>query len=84
VARHARLAAECGVAVEGIVRDSFPRRVAEVVVDEALAQHCDLIVMGTHGRRGLDRFALGSDAERVARTAPVPLLLIRQPEGPMR
>lgn len=39
---------------------------------------CDLIVMGTHGRRGFSRMALGSDANRVVRTSPVPVLLVRQ------
>ena len=37
----------------------------------------DLIVMGTHGRRGVARFVLGSVAETVARTAPCPVLLVR-------
>ncbi|MET0658965.1 MAG: universal stress protein, partial [Steroidobacteraceae bacterium] len=39
----------------------------------------DLIVMGTHGRRGLGRWALGSDAESVLRSASVPVLLVRAP-----
>jgi nucleotide-binding universal stress UspA family protein len=39
--------------------------------------------MGTHGRRGLNRLALGSDAELVLRLSAVPLLLVRDgPEGP--
>lgn len=37
----------------------------------------DLIVMGTHGRRGVSRLVLGSIAESVARTAPCPVLLVR-------
>jgi nucleotide-binding universal stress UspA family protein len=37
----------------------------------------DLIVMGTHGRRGLARLALGSDAEQVIRAATVPVMLVR-------
>jgi nucleotide-binding universal stress UspA family protein len=45
----------------------------------AMAKHlgADLIVMGTHGRRGLSRLVLGSVAESVARTAPCPVLLVR-------
>jgi nucleotide-binding universal stress UspA family protein len=42
----------------------------------------DLIVMGTHGRRGVRRFLLGSVAEVVARTAPCPVLLVRAKEAP--
>jgi nucleotide-binding universal stress UspA family protein len=38
---------------------------------------CDLIVMGTHGRRGLARLLLGSVAEKVLRAAPCPVLLVR-------
>jgi nucleotide-binding universal stress UspA family protein len=53
-------------------------------VGAAIAEHArqcgaDLIVMGTHGRRGLRRLVLGSDAEFVVRTTPVPVLLIRSP-----
>lgn len=41
----------------------------------------DLIVLGTHGRRGLTRLVMGSDAERVLRRSPVPVLMVRdQPE----
>jgi nucleotide-binding universal stress UspA family protein len=40
---------------------------------------CDLIVMGTHGRRGLRRALLGSVAEQVLRRAPCPVLTVRMP-----
>lgn len=40
------------------------------------AEHADLVVAGTHGRRGLARFALGSVAERIVRTSPVPVLTV--------
>jgi nucleotide-binding universal stress UspA family protein len=37
-------------------------------------------VIGTHGRSGVGRWLLGSDAEQIARLAPVPVLLVRAPE----
>jgi nucleotide-binding universal stress UspA family protein len=50
--------------------------VAEVVLDYAIAQNVDLIVMGTHGRKGLTHMFLGSVAERLVRTAPCPVLTV--------
>jgi nucleotide-binding universal stress UspA family protein len=51
----------------------------DVIVDTAVEIGADLIVMGTHGRRGVRRALLGSIAEGVLRTAPCPVLTIRQP-----
>jgi nucleotide-binding universal stress UspA family protein len=51
--------------------------VGAAVVEEAQRWGVDLIVVGTHGRRGLDRLLLGSVAEGVARTAPVSVPLVR-------
>jgi universal stress protein A len=47
------------------------------IVDEARATAASLIVMGTHGRRGLSHALLGSVAERVLRMAPCPVLVVR-------
>jgi nucleotide-binding universal stress UspA family protein len=55
------------------------RRASDVILEAAKKWRADLIVMGTHGRRGLNRLLLGSDAERVLRGTPVPLLLVRDP-----
>ena len=55
-------------------------RVADVIVREAKKCKADLIVMGTHGRRGFNRMVLGSDAEGVLRNSPVPALMLRSPE----
>jgi nucleotide-binding universal stress UspA family protein len=46
--------------------------------------HCDLIVLGTHGRTGLARLLLGSVAEAVVRRAPCPVLTIRPPQLALR
>lgn len=75
----ARHAAElAGVHRESLLREVTNERVAQVIVDQAKQHNCDLIVMGTHGRRGFNRIAMGSEAEQVARTSTVPVLLVRQ------
>lgn len=51
-------------------------RAHEVIVSRALAQPADLLVMGTHGRSGVNRLLLGSVAEKVLRTAPCPVLTV--------
>ena len=53
-------------------------RPADELVRAAKAWSADVIVMGTHGRRGLKRLALGSDAELVLRLSPVPVLMVRE------
>ena len=49
------------------------------IVDFAEREHVDLIVMGSHGRTGLARLLMGSVAEGVARRAPCPVLIVKQP-----
>jgi nucleotide-binding universal stress UspA family protein len=71
---HARIS---GVNVESVLRESAERRVSDVILDEVKTWAADLIVMGTHGRRGLSYLALGSDALSVVRDSPVPVLLVR-------
>jgi nucleotide-binding universal stress UspA family protein len=53
---------------------------AQAIVEYAARERIDLIVVGTHGRRGLAHMVLGSVAERVVRTAPCPVLTVRHPE----
>ena len=60
--------------VDTVLRTGDPRT---EIVDTAIDVKADLIVMGTHGRRGLKRALLGSVAENVVRTAPCPVLLVR-------
>lgn len=50
---------------------------ADQIIEQAKTWGADLIVMGTHGRRGLRRLAFGSDAEMVLRASPVPVLFVR-------
>jgi len=60
--------------VEGHLEDGHP---GEVIAEMAKKLDADLIVMGTHGRRGLERALMGSVAREVANTTPIPLLLVR-------
>ena len=66
-----------GVPVETVLFDSFAGRVCDLVVAEATNCHADLIVLGTHGRRGVARIFMGSDAEQIVRLAHTPVLLVR-------
>ena len=52
---------------------------SEEIVRVARDEHCDLIVLGSHGRRGLQRFLLGSVAARVVQTAPCAVLTVKAP-----
>lgn len=63
--------------VEVIVRDGSPDAEIESYISEV---PCDLVVMGTHGRRGLRRYILGSTTERVLRFATVPVVTTRSRE----
>jgi nucleotide-binding universal stress UspA family protein len=71
-----RSAKAAGVDVETALFEPVSKRVADEVLREAKKWRADLIVMGTHGRRGLRRMVLGSDAEQVVRLAGVPVLLV--------
>jgi len=77
LAQAVKLAARAGVKAQKVQKESDARRVSEMILDEARRYRADLIVMGTHGRRGLNRLVLGSDAERVIHETPVPVLLCR-------
>lgn len=52
-------------------------RIAEIIVEEAKEWPADLLVLGTHGRRGFSRLFLGSVAENIIRIATTPVLLVR-------
>jgi nucleotide-binding universal stress UspA family protein len=66
-----------GVTATAVLVDNLSGRVADVIVRQARKLRADLIVIGTHGRRGISRLVMGSDAELVVRQAPVPVLLVR-------
>src|SRR5262245_61532508 len=50
---------------------------AEAIIATANKRHCDLIVMASHGRRGLRRLLLGSQTSEVLVSSPVPVLVVR-------
>ena len=54
--------------------------VADVIIEQAKKCRADLIVLGTHGRRGITRLVMSSDAEGVVRATRVPVLLVRHPK----
>jgi len=65
-----------GLQAECVIRQGFPW---ESILSFAEEKAADLIVMGTHGRRGLDRLTMGSVTERVLRKARCPVLVVRKP-----
>ncbi|MGO9994042.1 MAG: universal stress protein [Steroidobacteraceae bacterium] len=71
------LVRQSGIEVDSVLLESIGGPAADFIVTEAKQWPADLIVMGTHGRRGLARLAMGSDAEQVVRAMTVPVLLVR-------
>jgi len=63
-----------GIKAQGIVVMGDP---AEKIMETAEEQGVDVIVLGTHGRKGLDRIVFGSVADHVVKSASVPVLTIR-------
>jgi nucleotide-binding universal stress UspA family protein len=66
-----------GVPESRVKRQSIVGRPFEEIVRYAKVHDVDLIVIGSHGRRGLSHLLLGSVAERVVRTAGCPVLTVR-------
>jgi nucleotide-binding universal stress UspA family protein len=72
---------KAGLGVDTVLCDSIAGRVCDHVVEQVHAWRADLIVLGTHGRRGVGRLLMGSDAEMIVRLASVPVLLVRSKEA---
>jgi nucleotide-binding universal stress UspA family protein len=62
------------------VREVRTGQAAEEILRYAEQEGIDLIVMGTHGRTGLNRWLLGSVAQKVIQCAPCPVLIVRPPK----
>jgi len=71
-----------GVPVNEVLLESLQGRLCDHVVEQVGEWKADLVVLGTHGRRGVRRVVLGSDAEQILRTSTVPVLLVRGREPP--
>lgn len=74
------LAQKEGLDIEVELAETMSNKVADVIVNQAKAWQADLIVLGTHGHRGINHFLLGSDAEAVVRNSSVPVLTLKLAE----
>ena len=79
-----KLAAKSGRTVQAKLMEARGQGVAKAILRHATLVRADLIVMGTHGRRGMSRIVMGSDAEEVVRDSKVPVLLVRVQEAKPR
>jgi nucleotide-binding universal stress UspA family protein len=77
-------ARDAGVEAKTFLVETKGGTVAEAILAQARKARADVIVLGTHGRRGLSRVLMGSDAETVLREARVPVMLVRAPEAAAR
>lgn len=69
----AEAAADHDVHVNRVISEGVPH---QAILQHAQEQEIDLIVMGTHGRTGIERQLMGSVAERIVRQAPIPVVTI--------
>jgi nucleotide-binding universal stress UspA family protein len=74
-----RLVRKEGLEPSTVLLETLTGPAADPIVRQAKKWKADLIVIGTHGRRGVRRLVMGSDAEQIVRTSPVPVLLVRAP-----
>lgn len=70
-----------GVDAETVLVEELDDRVGVAILHQAKTWGADLIVCGTHGRRGIRRLVLGSDAEYIVRHTSVPVLLVRRDDN---
>jgi nucleotide-binding universal stress UspA family protein len=76
--KHRKQLAEQSITVETKLVETYGGRMGSVISEEAQKWHADLLVVGTHGRKGIAHFLIGSVAEDVTRTASMPVLLVRR------
>jgi nucleotide-binding universal stress UspA family protein len=71
------MARKAGVEAATVLLETMTGPAADPIVKQAKKWRADLIVIGTHGRRGVRKLLMGSDAEQVVRNASVPVMLVR-------
>ena len=74
-----RMVRKEGLEPSAVLLETLTGPAADAIVRQAKKWGADLIVIGTHGRRGARRLLMGSDAEQIVRTSSVPVLLVRSP-----
>ena len=79
LAQAEKTAVQNGLRAKTVLVETVGESVADAILIQARKVRAELIVLGTHGRRGLARMLMGSDAEAVVREARVPVLLVRSP-----
>jgi nucleotide-binding universal stress UspA family protein len=84
LAQDRKKALDKGVSADCVLVVGGPGRICDHVAEQARRAKADLIVVGSHGRRGIGRVLLGSDAEQIVRHAPVPVLVVRATEAVAR
>ncbi|MBZ5698828.1 MAG: universal stress protein [Acidobacteriia bacterium] len=78
VQRAEQMLNRAGYTVQTAVEEGYPK---SKIIDQATQWNADLIVVGSHGRKGIDRFLVGSVAEGVARHAPCSVEIVRLPKS---
>ena len=70
-----------GVQGDTVLVDRLGAHLAETVAEQVQEWSASLLVVGTHGRRGVGRMLMGSGAEQIIRLAPCPVLVVRSAQG---
>lgn len=83
LARAVHRATEADVTADGSWVMGGREKIWEHVNEHVRRLDADLIVLGSHGRRGVERLLMGSDAEQIVRCAPVPVLVVKNQSGPI-
>lgn len=84
LARACGLVEKAGIPYRSVSVETIEGGVANLIIEQCRKAKADAIVMGTHGRRGLSRMVMGSDAEGVVRGASVPVVLVKSKERATR